>query len=370
MKNIFIILLLVGCIVQSSAQGFLRVSPGATINTVNNAFIVLDNVNVINNGSFNQSIGNGTIKFTGNGDATISGSTVATFDKLNIAKTSSKVALQQNMNVLGQASFTSGMLDLSNSILNLGSTGTLNGETETSRIFTLGNGYVQIITMLNTPVAANPGNLGAIISATKNLGSVTIRRGHLAQANITGNIPGILRYYDILPAVDNGLKATLRLQYFDAELNGRNETILELYKQDKKGWVNIGYSSRSTVNNFVEKIGITGLSRWTLSTNASMTQLKTATNIYGEEISSGIKDQISVWPNPVRHMVNVNIELKKSSSVLLQVYDTKGSLVFVKNEKLLVGKNIVHIDMHTFSAGTYSLIVSWEHNKKVIHLIK
>ena len=103
MKNIFIILLLIGCVIRSSAQGSLLATPGATIKTSNNSFIVLDNMHVVNNGSFVQVVGDGTIKFTGNADVNISGSSIAVFDKLNIAKTTSfKVTFQQNVNVVGQ----------------------------------------------------------------------------------------------------------------------------------------------------------------------------------------------------------------------------------------------------------------------------
>ncbi|HET6722742.1 MAG TPA: hypothetical protein VFH07_08330, partial [Chitinophagaceae bacterium] len=266
MKNIFIALLLMGCVIRSSAQGSLQTTSGATIKTANNSFIVLDNMHIVNNGSFVQAAEDGTIKFTGNADVNVSGSSIIIFDKLNLAKTTNfKVSLQQNVNVVGHVNFTSGLLDLNNSVLNLGTTATLNGETETSRIFTFGNGYVQVINLLNMPVSANPGNLGAIITSTKNLGSVTIRRGHLAQPNVSGTTPGILRYYDIVPTIDNGLKATLRFQYFDIELNNLDESTLELWKQGKKNWSKEGYTSRSTVNNYVEKTNIATLSRWTLS---------------------------------------------------------------------------------------------------------
>ena len=144
MKNILILLLLIGCIIRSSAQGSLRTASGATIKTANNAFIVLDNMHVVNNGSFIQAIGDGTTKFTGDADVNISGSSMVAFDKLNISKTTSiKVALQQNVSVVGQVTFTSGLLDLTNSVLNLGTTGTVTGEMEASRIFTFGNGYLK-----------------------------------------------------------------------------------------------------------------------------------------------------------------------------------------------------------------------------------
>jgi hypothetical protein len=375
MKNTFLILLLVACVMRSSAQGTLQVTSGANIKMANNAFIIFDNMNVVNNGSFVQVIGNGTAKFTGNADVNISGSSIATFDKLNIAKTiSKKVTLQQNVNVVGQVNFTSGLLDLTNSVLNLGTTGTVNGETETSRIFATGNGYVQVINLLNAPVSANPGNLGAIITSTKNLGSVTIKRGHIAQLNVSGFTPGILRYYDILPAIDNGLKATLRFQYFDAELNGLNETTLELWKQDKKSWTNVGYSSRNATLNYVEKTGISALSRWTLSTGTSTSPLKAVNNIYTYETikeNSEIKNQLSVWPNPVLQLVNVTINVTNSSSISLKLYDAKGSLILMRQEKLSAGKNIMDIEMSNLPAGIYNLVAEWGAGfRKIKQLIK
>ena len=358
MKNIFILLLLMGCIIRPSAQGLLQATSGATIKTVNNSFIVLDNVHVVNNGSFVQAAGDGTIKFTGNADVNISGSSIAIFDKLNIAKTTSfKVTVQQDVNVVGQVNFTSGLLDLNNSVLNLGTTGLVNGETETSRIFTLGNGYVQVINLLNMPVSANPGNLGAIISSTKNLGSVTIRRGHLAQANVSGTTPGIRRYYDIMPINDNGLKATLRFQYFDAELNGLDESTLELWKQGKKTWTNEGFTSRSTVNNYVEKTNIGALSRWTLS-GVINSALKKADPVYTNLIKENSinNNHLSVWPNPVSNSVNVDINVINPSSINFKLYDASGSLILIRQANLLAGKNSMHIDMSKLPPGTYNLI--------------
>jgi hypothetical protein len=373
MKNIFIILLLIDFVIQSSAQGSLQTTPGATIKTANNSFIVLDNMHIINNGTFIQAAGDGTIKFTGNADVNISGSSITIFDKLNLAKTTNaKVALQQTVNVVGQVTFTTGLLDLNNSTLNMGTTGTLNGETETSRIFTFGNGYVQVINSLNAPVSANPGNLGAIITSTKNLGSVTIRRGHLAQINVSGTTPGIRRYYDILPANDNGLKATLRFQYFDIELNNLNESTLELWKQGKKNWSNEGYTSRSTVNNYVEKTNIGALSRWTLSgtINSALTQVNSGHTAPLKENSES-KNNLSIWPNPVLSLVNVSIDVNNSSSISLKLYDATGSLILTRQGNLTAGKNRMLIDMYKLPSGTYILLAEFGEGLRMIkQLIK
>ena len=357
MKNIFIILLLIGCVIRSSAQN-LQVTPGAKIKSANNAFIVLDNMAIINNGTFVT--GQGTTKLTGNADATISGSSVTTFDKLDIAKsTSSRVILRQNVNVGGQIIFTTGLLDLDNSVLDLGTTGLLSGETEAKRILTLGNGYVQVVNVLNAPASANPGNLGAVISSIKNLGTVTIRRGHLAQPNVSGTTPGIRRYYDILPAVDNGLKATLRFRYFDVERTDFNEATLTLWKQSTRSWSNEGYTSRSAADNYVEKTGIGTLSRWTLSGTPNSTPV-TAISKDALNETAQIKNGLFVWPNPTSQLVNVSIQVTRSSAINLKIYDAAGSLVLLQHGKLSAGKNMMSIDMNKLPAGAYKLIAECE----------
>jgi len=349
-----------GCVIRANTQASFRVISGATpatIKTANNAFIVLDNVNIVNNGSFVQAVGDGTTIFTGNADVSISGSSITILDKITLAKTTnSRLALQQTVNVVGQVNFTSGLLDLNNSILNLGTTGIVNGETETNRILTLGIGYVQVINLLNMPVSANPGNLGAIITSTKNLGSVTIRRGHLAQPNVSGTTPGIRRYYDILPANDNGLKATLRFQYFDIELNNLNESTLELWKQVKKSWSNEGFTTRNTVNNYVEKTNIGALSRWTLSGVVNSPLTINSVNTIPVKENTESKNNLSVWPNPILNLVNVSIEVNNTSSISLKLYDATGSLILMRKENLYAGKNVMAIDMSKLSSGIYVLI--------------
>ncbi|HUS02871.1 MAG TPA: T9SS type A sorting domain-containing protein [Chitinophagaceae bacterium] len=378
MKNIFIILLLIGFVSPSSAQGTIQTTPGANIKMAGNAFIVLENMNVVNNGTFVQTAGNGTIKFTGNADVTISGSSIATFDRLNIDKAvAKKVTLLQSVNVAGQVNFTLGLVDLGASTLNLGTTGMLNGETETARIFTAGNGYVQVVNTLNAPSSANPGNLGAIITSTENLGSVTVKRGHSAQTNVSGTTPGILRYYDIMPVNDNALRATLRFQYFDAELNSLNEATLELWKQSKKNWTYIGSNSRDASNNYVEKTGISAFSRWTLSSGLTKASAKMTDNLPAIAMSpqiikenGGINDLLTVWPNPVSRSVNVTINVANASLMSLKLYDAKGSLISIREEKLVPGKNFTSIDMTNFAAGNYNLIAEWgtgfKKNKQLI----
>jgi hypothetical protein len=63
------------------------------------------------------------------------------------------------------------------------------------------------------------------------------------------------------------MNATLRLRYFDAELNAQNENALVIYKSDDNGsnWNNMSQTTRNTNADYVEKTGLGNLSLQTLS---------------------------------------------------------------------------------------------------------
>ncbi|HEY0066050.1 MAG TPA: hypothetical protein VGB46_01765, partial [Flavisolibacter sp.] len=88
----------------------------------------------------------------------------------------------------------------------------------------------------------------------------------------------ILRYYDVSPANNSSLNATLRFLYFDAELNGLDEAALGLWRSTTNvNWTYIGFDSRDASSNYVEKAGIASFSRWTLSTPAGALPLNFTT---------------------------------------------------------------------------------------------
>ena len=246
-----------------SAQ--LTITQGAQFSIFGNMQLILQNTDLINNGNF--ATGNSMISFTGDVSSFISGSQPTQFFDLAISKTNNaSVILQQPIGVTERVLFSSGFLDLNTFNTDLGTTGRLDGEKETSRVIGSNGGRVLFATTLNAPAGANPGNLGAIISSTQNMGAVVIQRGHEAQLNGVGLASSILRYYDILPASNTNLDATLRVNYFDGELNNINENSLVLFKtEDGVNWSNQQFTSKDANTNFVEKTGIGSFSRWTLS---------------------------------------------------------------------------------------------------------
>ena len=204
---------------------------------------MLDNIGLQHNAT--SSLLNNVFKFTGNINSSINGTTLPLFNNVEVALTgTSKIILQRAINISQGLGFQSGLLDLNNNNIDLGTTGAVNGESEATRIIGANGGYIQIVNTLNAPTSANPGNLGAIFTSAQNFGNTIIRRGHKSQVNSVGAGSGILRYYDISPANNTGLNATLRFSYLNTELNSLNENGLVLWRSlDNINWSNQGFTS-------------------------------------------------------------------------------------------------------------------------------
>lgn len=243
----------------------LTITPGAQFSIVNNATLTLQNTDLVNNGNFLVST-TSPVSFTGNASSFIGGDGAIRFLNLEIKKTGDQsVSLQKAISVGSGVFFTSGFLNLNGFDLDLETTGHLDGEREDSRVIGPNGGNVVFSTNLNAPTGSNPANLRIIITSDQNLGNVIIKRGHQSQVNNASSGNSILRYYDIFPLNNTSLNATLRLNYFDGELNANNENSLALFKSDDGvNWSNQGFTSIDANANFVERTGISSFSRWTL----------------------------------------------------------------------------------------------------------
>src|SRR5438045_4062530 len=188
--------------------GQITISSGAQWVNNGNVTVLIQNMDMANNGSFKA--GTSIMKFLGNTDNTIGGSSPTTFYQVEISKgPNNKIILLSNINVDNQVNFTSGFLDLNQKNLTLASAATLNNENENTHIIASNGGEAIITLDAGAPLALNAGNLGAVISSAVSLGSVTIRRGHLAQSG-TGLSGSIHRFYLITSQYNTVLNATLR----------------------------------------------------------------------------------------------------------------------------------------------------------------
>ena len=249
------------------AQNGLKVSAGATFKTTGGVTIVLQDMNLECNGLINQASGEGGFRFTGTQNTNISGTSLPVIGILEINKTNGgKLLLNRNISTNSLINFISGKLDLNGNSLLLSSSAMIAGESENNRIIGPNGGFVEITQDMNAPASVNAGNLGATITSTTNLGAVTIRRGHTPQSG-TGLTSGINRHYSIIPANNASLNATLRMKYFDTELNNQNENALVIYKSNDNGtiWNNMSQTTRNTNANYVERTGMSNLTLQTLA---------------------------------------------------------------------------------------------------------
>ena len=259
-----------------AAQNVLYISPGATFKPRNGALVTIKDMNFDNNGASGIALGDGTVRFSGNSNDTIKGTSSTSFDILEVDKPGTgRLFLDRLVNISGSVDFIAGQLHLNNNRLLLSPDALLLNEREGSRIVGPTGGTVEIVVAMNAPNAVNPGNLGAIITSTNNMGFCSIRRGHVSQTNGSGTGSSVNRYYDIFPQNNVALDATLQFKYFDAELNGFNESIITLWRStNNTTWIDQNFNYRNTTTNYVEKTGIAAFSRWTLSTPGNPLPIK------------------------------------------------------------------------------------------------
>ena len=245
----------------------LTITSGTNLVANNGLHIVLNNTGLSNSGTITAA--GSTFEFTGTASASNTPlSSAGAISNITINKSAGSVQLGGNVSVTNTVQLISGVLNLNGYDLNLGTTGSLSGESASSYITGATGGAVVSTATLNNPVAATPGNMGITISSS-NLGTTTIRRGHQVQT-ITSTANSINRYFDISPTNTSGLGANIRISYLDNELNGLSESGLGFYSSLNSGttWVGEGADSRDIIANYVEEAVSLSNTRLTLADNS------------------------------------------------------------------------------------------------------
>jgi hypothetical protein len=347
-KKIFIFSCFILTISYCEAQ--LQISSGINWKSSAGIYVVLNNLNLQHDAA-SVPLDN-IFRFSGNTNVSISGATLPFFSNVEVALNgNSKIILQRTISVSQTLTFQSGLLDLNNNNIDLGTTGIVNGESEASRIIGANGGYIQVITTLNTPSFVNPGNLGAVFTSEKNMGTTIIRRGHVSQSKTGLPNFSINRYYDIIPVNNSNLTASLQFKYFNAELNGLIESNLWLWKSDDltRWFPSPSTNTRDSVANFVIGKGIPNFSRWTLS-GAYFPQ-----SLYGP---CNDKIVLSVWPNPFTSDFNIGINANRDAVTVLHLYDINGKLITSRSLDLKAGSNLYNFSFPGLPATTYVIKIS------------
>ena len=202
----------------------------------------------------------GVYSYSGGTDAVLNGT--PTLQNM-VLGSDSDITLSSNFSVTGNLILESD-LDLNGYTIDLGDTGLLiedNG-------YLIGNdGELSASENYSSGITSeNIRELGAEITTSSALGDVTVTRGFSAFSVNTHN--SISRYYDIAPANNSGLDATLVFYYDEADLNGQNEATLSLWRSVDGGstWLNMGGTVDTNANTITLE-NIESFSIWTAADN-------------------------------------------------------------------------------------------------------
>lgn len=218
--------------------GNLIVNPGGSLSQTGGEIELEENL--ITNAGFICT--GGEFGFSGNLTQIVSGTSEPVFYSMMISN-SSGVMLNRDIEVNGNLKMNTGNLNLYEYNCNLGSTGVLMTEIETSRVVSHDGGGLPIpstgtITASRLNPSGNVAGLGLEIVPTAALGNTTITRGHnnqMGSGTFTGNT-SILRYYNVVAGAKAIVPSDLVFNYFDWELNGHTDGNLIMFQEVQYAW--------------------------------------------------------------------------------------------------------------------------------------
>ncbi len=245
-----------------NSNGNVSINDALTINTSGKVNIGTQNTVSVSGTITNSGIINGgtqsNLVISGNGaqvtiPAVTNGLNSLTVNRANGIKLAGNISVASNINLI------SGDLDLNGKTITLGTNGTLmenGGRVKGS------TGTITTTRTLNAPLNTDIGGLGVFITSAQNLGSTVITRGHTRRGN--GVNLGIERYYDISPANNTGLNATVVFKYSTLELAGISEDKLSMFKSTDGGsnWLEVE-GVLNMPNKTLTVTGVNGFSVWT-----------------------------------------------------------------------------------------------------------
>ncbi len=346
-----------------NAQG-IYITPGANMVINGSVKLVLKNAGLITNGNFAP--GQSTVIFSGDSNTVqswLGGSTAASFYQIVINQPAD-VMLAGNINIGDTLTMIKGNLQLNNFTIDLG--GHIKGESDLSSVTGTGGGAVRITTKLKAPHEVNPGNIGVELTTAANLGTTVIERRHVQQTLAKG-VQGIQRYFQISPATNTSLNATVRFHYLDKELAGTNESTLTLWRGADLGnyWLLSGRDSINVKANYLVKTGIDHFTRYTLGPDtATLKQSRMAGEVISQQMSSADSRNfgslkpaaVQVYPNPLHDQFAVVLFTDLENDYVIHLYDQFGHLLQSKKALCRKGMNRLEWNMSNYAKGVYYLV--------------
>jgi hypothetical protein len=328
--------------------------------------------NFTNNGTY--TVTTGTANFNGGSNQTVGGSSTSSFYNFTNSNTSTGLTLGSNINVSNTLNMSGATADilLDGNTIDLGTTGSISGESSSDRIYG-STGSITATRTLNNVSSYDVAGTGLFITTAANMGLTVFTRKHNAYSN--SQFTSILRNFEISPTTNTGLDATISVNYFDAELNGlaSQEANFELWRSTNGGstWTERA-GSANTVSNSISLSQIDAFSTWTVGPAASI--------VLGDQLisfeASKRKDEVEVnW----KIAQEIGIEQYEVESSFdgehfrgIGIVEAENSSRYqLEDANYVNGINYYRLKMtNTNGEETYSLIRSVDMNKVEAVLIK
>jgi len=91
---------------------------------------------------------------------------------------------------------------------------------------------------------------------------------------------------------------------------------------------------------------------------ASSNRVQTFSSVCREESFSYTQDDLySVYPNPAHDEITINVNVKETTDISVQLMDMSGRVVLTQNEILSTGLNLINLSLVQLSKGIYMLEV-------------
>ena len=303
--------------------------------------LILNNGSLINDGNFIAD--SSTVIITSDAStigASIGGAKPVSFYNLTIGKSEKGFQLSNDAFITGKITLDSGNLELNGYTLDLGSTGSIEGERNEARITGTQGGTIRVTALLNGPNAVNPGNIGVEISSEGNLGSTVIIRGHTPLTGSDGQT-GILRWFDIAGEANTKALVSLRFLYLDGELAGKDKNALTLFSGNEMDntWTSWGKDAADPAANWISKNNIDQLHRFTLAVGHA----------------GGIMPSLKIYPNPAHDEITLQLISSQEGKGVIYLYDQSGNLLEEKTAYWHEGVNTMDWNIGRYATGIYYL---------------
>jgi hypothetical protein len=200
---------------------------------------------------------------------------------------------------------------------------------------------------------------------------VIVRR-HIQQPLADG-VQSIQRYFQISPANNTQLNATLRFFYLDKELAGANESTLTGWKGADLGnyWLLAGRDSVDVRANYLVKTGIDHFTRYTLGLEtATVTMARMSQSDSLRKVSSfRPATSMQVYPNPSHDQFILALFSGSGKEYTIGLYNQFGHLLQAKKVQCHAGMNQINWNLSEYAAGVYYLVFA-QQGMQNIKLIK